>query len=392
MRLLIVSHMPHYVRNGEIVGWGPTAQEIDHLSRFFDEVTHIACLHPGPAPPSSLPYASQRVKLIGVPPSGGERPKDKLGILRNLPLYLDKIRAELPKADVVHVRCPANISLMAIVLMALVRRPLYRWVKYAGNWRPETRSPLSYGLQRWFLGRNWHRGTVSVNGQWPGQPAHVYSFPNPSLSTEDIERGRGVGSPKTIREPLQILFVGALNATKGVGRALEIVREIRSRGIVAQLDVVGDGAERASFETWAQDNGLGGCAHFHGWLPKAALAGLYGGAHILLHPTASDGWPKVISEAMAYGVVPIAGGVSSIPQTLATTGAGLACPPHDVSAFVRAILCYRASPREWKEASQAGLKAAPNFTYDSYLERVKEMFQRAWNISLDTLDRPAAGA
>jgi hypothetical protein len=42
MRLLIISHTPHYHRDGEIVGWGATVREIDHLAALFESVVHIA--------------------------------------------------------------------------------------------------------------------------------------------------------------------------------------------------------------------------------------------------------------------------------------------------------------------------------------------------------------
>ena len=56
MKLLIVSHTPHYQKGNAIVGWGPTIREIDYLAQVFDRVVHVAPLHPEAAPASSLPY------------------------------------------------------------------------------------------------------------------------------------------------------------------------------------------------------------------------------------------------------------------------------------------------------------------------------------------------
>src|SRR5262249_8898979 len=123
MKLLIISNMPHYRSEDRIVGWGPTIQEISHLAGLFDEVKHIACLHSGEAPKSSLPYQAANVDFVPVPASGGVRWLDKLGILRLAPLYVRAILHHLKEADVVHVRCPANISLMAIVLLGFVSHP-----------------------------------------------------------------------------------------------------------------------------------------------------------------------------------------------------------------------------------------------------------------------------
>ncbi|HLO13692.1 MAG TPA: hypothetical protein VK206_02610, partial [Anaerolineales bacterium] len=151
MRLLIVSHMPHYMKDGQVVGWGPTAQEIDHLAQYFDEVWHIAWLHPGSPPDSSLPYNKKNVHLVPEAPSGGNSILEKIRVLRKIPSYLKTINREMEKADVIHIRAPASISLLAMVLLAVKRRPAYRWVKYAGNWQPAIPGSWSYAFQRWWL-------------------------------------------------------------------------------------------------------------------------------------------------------------------------------------------------------------------------------------------------
>ena len=90
----------------------------------------------------------------------------------------------------------------------------------------------------------------------------------------------------------------------------------------------------------------------------------------------------MLSEAMAYGVVPLAGAVSSIPQILQETGAGLALPPEDPDAYVQAILNFLEKPELWKQASTAGVAAAPQFSYSQYLDTVRNTFKHAWNITL----------
>ena len=176
MRLLIISHTAHY-RNGHgFVGWGPTIREVDYLAKIFDEVIHVAPVHPGPPPDTSLPYQSSRVRVRPVPPSGGNAPSDKFGILAKTPIYVRTVMEELKHVDVVHVRCPANISLITLLLLAMKKRPTIRWIKYAGNWNPKNPEAWSYTFQRWWLNRGFSRGVITVNGEWPGQPGYVRSF------------------------------------------------------------------------------------------------------------------------------------------------------------------------------------------------------------------------
>ena len=78
MKLAIVSHTPHHLREGEVVGWGPTVREIDQLATLFSAVVHVAPLHDGPAPASDLAYRDARVRLRPVRATGGPRLADKL--------------------------------------------------------------------------------------------------------------------------------------------------------------------------------------------------------------------------------------------------------------------------------------------------------------------------
>lgn len=381
MKLLIVSHTPHYLRDNIPVGWGPTIREIDFLTRLFDQVVHVAPLHVEDPPDSSLPYTSKRVRFRPVRPAGGDNFLDKISVLRTAVQYVKVIRQEMREVDFIHVRCPAAISFVTLVLLALTASPNYRWVKYAGNWRPQRNDPWTYSLQRWWLQKGLHRGVVTVNGRWSDQPPHIFSFLNPSLT--DLEIKQSLSNQKNFAPPYWLLFVGRVETEKGAGRALQIAKMLKEQGVEFVLHLVGDGPEKPYWEEWSREQSIDSCTVFHGWLPRPALADFYSQAHFLILPSsASEGWPKVLSEAMAYGVVPLAGAISSIPQILAETGAGMALPPMDIPTFKNTLLDYVAQPDRWKAASLAGIAAASNFTYDSYLEAVRRMFKETWGISL----------
>ncbi len=380
MRLLIVSHTTHHEREGELVGWGPTVREIDYLAELFDEVTHVATLEPGTAPSSALPHAAPNVRLRLVAPAGGNSPVAKLGILTAYPAYASVIREEMRRADAVHVRCPANISLLALLLLRHAKEPPCRWVKYAGNWRPKGNEPWSYALQRRWLRENRHRGVVTVNGSWPDEPPHIHSFYNPCLTDEEAAGGGAAAAMKTLSLPLELLFVGALNEGKGVGRVLRVAQALDARGIPYRLRLLGDGPDRPRYETWAREHGLR--AEFLGWVPRSNVAEYYVPAHFILLPSQSEGWPKVLSEAMAFGVVPVAAAVSSIPQILSDTGAGVALPPDDIDGMSAAIARFVTEPDTWSAAARAGVAAAHRFTYRHYQAAVAALFAETWGARL----------
>ncbi|MBC7815004.1 MAG: glycosyltransferase family 4 protein [Burkholderiales bacterium] len=379
-KLLIISDMAHYERDGQIVGHGPTAREISYLATRFEHVQHVACFHVGPAPAMMLPYSSERVHLIPMPFAGGDSLAAKVGVLRVAALYIRTILSELraldPDNDVVHVRCAAPISLIAIMLLAFVRSPRKRWVKYAGNWQPGYFDSSGYAIQRWWLMRGFARAKVTVNGQWPNQPPFITAFVNPCLTREELDDAQNVSAAKPPLTPLRLIFVGQITEKKGVGRALEITRLLLDQGLDVTFDIIGDGPQRAGFEAQAAALGLQSHVCFHGWVARTSLAPLYAQSHIMLFPSdSSEGWPKVISEAMAYGVVPVASNVSSIPQYLQESGVGVTFNAYDLDAFAAAIIDYTRRPDQWQRESAQSIKAAERFSYDVYLANVTRLLE-----------------
>lgn len=374
MKLLIVSHTPHYRKDNQVVGWGATLREIDQLATLFDEVIHLAPLHSASAPDSALPYEAHNVRFVPVPASGGQGIRSKLGILFNSPIYIREILRQMRKVDIVHVRCPANISLMAVLAMTLRKHPPKRWTKYAGNWKPAGREPLSYTLQRWWLIRGWQGGVVTVNGEWDDLPPHIHSFLNPCLTDAEVEEGRACVAQKSLSSPIRLIYVGRLETPKGVGRILRIVSELAANGLAVTADLIGDGSERPSFENMAAALGIQDKVTFHGWLPRAMLNPLYARSHVMLFPSSSsEGWPKVLSEAMAYGVVPVTSSISSIPQYLQKFKVGKSFEPDDLQGFVKAVLWYAEHQEGWKTESARAAQAAEQFSYTNYLNAVRQL-------------------
>lgn len=374
MRLLIISLMPHHLRDGRVVGWGPTVRELDHLATRFSTIRHVATLYDEPAPASALEYRAPNIELVPVRPSGAPGFVGKLDVLRRIPHYLYAMMRELPSADMVHVRAPASISLLAMVLLATRSSPAPRWIKYAGNWQPDGKESPSYTFQRWWLSQRFHRSIVTVNGRWPDQPPWIRTFYNPSLEDADLERGREAAGAKSLRDKIRMLFIGRVETPKGAGRALAVLARLRAKGIDATLELIGDGPERAAMEKRASDLGVAEHATFLGWLPHTVLHEVYTRAHVMLLPTsASEGWPKVLSEGMAYGVVPLAGAVSSIPQYLDEMKTGAALPPDDIDGFVAKIEGYLARPETWAAESRRAVESAKWFTFSYYLESIDRL-------------------
>lgn len=379
MKLVIVSHTPHYRKDGQIFGWGPTVREINHLAHLFETVIHIAPLHFEPVPASSLPYETKNISLRAVPACIGDGFFHYLDLILKTPVYVKTMLQEFHSADVIHVRCPAAISMIAVVLLAFMKRPVKRWIKYAGNWKPEGQEPWSYTFQRWCLKKNFSKSVVTVNGEWPDQPKHIHSFSNPCLTEEEIKEAGMLTRDKKFIQPVQFLFVGRLETEKGVGQCLGIAAKLLRKRIAFRFDFAGDGPERSKFEIMARDLNLNEHIQFHGWLSRKELNPIYARAHFMILPSQTEGWPKALSEAMAYGTVPLASAVGCIPDYLRDMKTGKTFKAEDVEGFAASIQEYVVTPSKWERESQLARQSSVRFSYENYLICVNRVILQTGN-------------
>ena len=373
MKLLIISNMAHYRDGDRVLGWGPAVRELNFLATAFDQVRHLAMLCDGPPPPTARAYSSN-VALVPLTPAGGGV-LGKLEIAIRTPRYLRACVREIRLADAVYLRCPSNVSLEALLLLAVLRKPKLRLAKYAGNWHPTGPEPFFYRLQRRLLERGIHGGRVTVNGEWPDQPAHVSSLHNPCLMEDELRIARNRTKHKNLGKPLRFVFAGQLRRTKGVDRALRILYELRLRGWQVSLDIAGDGPENRALRELTGQLELSSMIRFHGWLSTAALHRLFQRSHFLLLASSSEGWPKVLGEAMAFRCVPVAAAVSCIPQILGEGYCGIVRPAGDIAGFVNKIEYLARDPREWRRVADNAQSIAANFTFEAYFQRMREILR-----------------
>ena len=109
-------------------------------------------------------------------------------------------------------------------------------------------------------------------------------------------------------------------------------------------------------------------------LSQEQINQLYATAHFVLLPSKSEGWPKVLSEGMAFGAVPLATAVGSIPSYLVQFGTGMALREATGAAFAGAVRTY--NTERWQRESLAALSSAALFSYEHYLETVLMMLEK----------------
>ena len=108
---------------------------------------------------------------------------------------------------------------------------------------------------------------------------------------------------------------------------------------------------------------------------KKTIERHYASSHVLVLTSESEGFPKVIAEAMAYGCVPIVTGVGAIPEVLNEL-AFLTDPKNCVSETIDRIRSFLQEPEVYQQLSKkAYLYATEHFDEDRFNNAWRELIQ-----------------
>ena len=367
IKLAIISHTKHYQNtNGEIVGWEPTIREINQFPTIFDLVYHVAPLYPENPHEANAPYTSDRIKYIPIRPIGGSGILRKLEILLHMPFILFQIIKIINKADWIHFRAPTNLGIFVLPLLTLYRSKK-KWIKYAGNWA-QKEVPLSYSAQRWWLKENINQSIVTINGYWENQKPHLLSFHNPCLNNEELYQAAEIGSKKIFSGKLKLCFVGRIDSNKGINNFIRALGSLDTLNIIEEVNIAG-GIEDNLFGLESNPNKIQ--INFLGWVNRNKLNQIYSKSHIIILPTQSEGFPKVIAESAAYGCVPVVTNISPINQYINHGENGLLLDNIHIKTIKECLINIDGGAFNLKYISTATIKMASKFTYNNFINRIQ---------------------
>ncbi len=387
LKLLVVSHVIHYLHEGSLHAYGPYAREIDVWADLFHEV-RIAAPVRQEAPPGDC-LAFERPNIVAVPQleTGGDTFREKAAQMLSLPVHCWRLARAMADVDAIHVRCPGNLGLLGAVLAPLFSEKIV--AKYAGQWHAGGFIAATYRLQRWILcSRWWRRGIVTVYGQWPGQPAQVVPFFTSMMTGEQVARSQRMAAAKRLQCPAQILYSGRLVPGKGLDVLLEAVQMAWQRGIDTRLAIVGDGPERPRLERLAITLGIEQRVHFEGAVPFGAMMNWYEKSHILVLASQSEGWPKAITEAMCHGVVCVGSTEGLLPWMLQDRG--LTVRAGNAAQLAEALSALIADPLLYLKLSRNAAQWAQGYSLEGLREALRSLLAERWNLSPAELTPPAS--
>jgi glycosyltransferase involved in cell wall biosynthesis len=377
--LTVVSHVTHYRWRDRFWAYGPYSREIDIWADLFRQVTIAAPLVDAQPPDDNLMFARPNITVSPQVRAGGTTPAAHLRKLFLAPLLFWSVSRAMRGAGVVHVRCPGNLGLVGALVGPLWSKRLI--VKYAGQWNGYPGEAASVRFQRWLLrSRWWRKGIVTVYGEWPGMPPQIVPFFTSMMTAGQVAAAREIAQQKRPGAPLELLYAGRLSVSKRVDVLLEALATLAGQGMDARLTVVGDGAESGRLRELTGRLGLDSRVTFAGAVPFEKMIGFYDRAHCLVLPSDSEGWPKVIAEAMCHGLVCFGSDSGLVPWLLRDRG--IVSPPRDPATLAREIAALAADPERYRVLSARAAEWSAAYSIEGLRSALRELMESRWKIEL----------
>ncbi len=314
MNFAIITQIGHKKYKDNWYAYEPYIREMNLWTQHVSEVRIIAPVL-GEESPQEIDsaYESENISLIKIPSINALSFINILLSIIKLPIISFRIIKVFFWADHIHLRCPGNIGLIGSVLQIFFPSKL-KTAKYAGNWDPKSKQPLSYRIQKKILSNTFltKNMKVLVYGKWKNQTKNILPFFTASYSENEIELIR----EKKIKGTINFIFVGTFSKGKQPLLSVKTIVELKKRGYNVFLNMYGDGKEFTKVRDYIVNNGVDDYIVLHGNVKKAEIKKAFQLSHFLIFISQSEGWPKVVAESMFWSCLPVSSNVSCVPYML----------------------------------------------------------------------------
>jgi D-inositol-3-phosphate glycosyltransferase len=178
-----------------------------------------------------------------------------------------------------------------------------------------------------------------------------------------------------------VLFVGNVEASKGVKTVLEAVLQLRGRHPGIRLQVLGKGGDLVGeLQARVRREGAEDCLELLGHVgSRERLPAYYRAAHVMASPADHEvGVANVYVEAMACACPVVAAATGGAPEAVGHEETGLLVPPRDVDATRRALdRILTDTDLATRLGTAARRRAEAYFAVDHYIGRVLRAYQEA---------------
>jgi glycosyltransferase involved in cell wall biosynthesis len=365
----IITHAVHKIKDGQIYAYEPYVREMNLWGKYVDKIFIVAPLSVDEIRSIDSNYENSDIKLIAIPNFDITSFKNIIRSILVIPKVCNTIYKVMKEANHIHLRCPGNIGLLGCFLQIIFPSKI-KTAKYAGNWDPKSKQPITYRLQKWILGNTSLTKNIKVlvYGSWPNQSKNILPFFTASYQQNEIEEI----PKKDFNSIIKLLFVGVFSRGKQPLLSVKATHKLINKGHNLTLDMYGDGSEFIKVEKYISDNELDKHIKLHGNQPKEIVKQAFQKSHFLVFISKSEGWPKVVAESMFWTCLPVSTKVSCVPFMLDDGNRG--CLINDnIDDIVEKIEQYIYDKKIYFQQVNRAKKWSQQFTLDTFEEAIKKL-------------------
>jgi hypothetical protein len=350
------------------------------LSELFDSTTLLVpCAEPekrdGEVP---LQGHNLSVAQLGMPRGRGLM--RKLGLMFWVVGNMPVIARELFKADAVHAAIPGDVGTIGMLLAFALRKRLF--VRHCGNWlKPVTRAEHFW---KWFMEMfAGGKQVMLATGGSPEPPSRRNAALRWIFSTTLTEDELQSCRVKQVSNSLdaKLIIVCRQDREKGTGVVIKSLPLLLNGFPDACLEVVGEGHCLGEFRTLAESLAVSDRVVFHGKLDHQGVVDLLKQASLFCYPTrASEGFPKVVLEALACGVPVVTTRVSVLPELMAA-GGGELLDEATPEALAKAVIGILGDRDRYRKMSALAIETAEIYSLERWRDTIAVQLQSAWGES-----------
>jgi glycosyltransferase involved in cell wall biosynthesis len=152
-----------------------------------------------------------------------------------------------------------------------------------------------------------------------------------------IEASKFANATPTSNKHPRILFLGRLDYEKHIHNLLNAVAKLPAN-LNTQVEIVGDGGERAALEAQARELGIADQVKFLGHISEDELPKAYERATLFAMPSIAELQSIATMEAMASGRPVVAADAMALPHLVHDGDNGYLFEPNDVDMFADRLL------------------------------------------------------
>ena len=375
MKFLIITHVSHIKMNQNFYGYSPYIREMNIWMKHVDEVIVVAPIIDSELNPIYEKYSHSNISFCEAAEFEITSLTNVFKTLIKLPEIFNSVYKAMSQASHIHLRCPGNMGLVGAIVQILFPNK-QKTAKYAGNWDPKSKQPWSYRLQKWILSNTFltKNMQVLVYGEWEGSSKNVKSFFTATYSELEVQNSKFKIQDSKFAEPFRFIFVGTLSKGKQPLYAIKLVEEMHKKGKKVLLELYGEGILRKELEHYISQNNLEAIVFLKGNQNKETVLKGYQNSHFLILPSKSEGWPKVVAEAMFWGCVPIASPVSCVSYMMGNGSRGIVLQ-EELNQDVNQIKTVINNQELYQKMASEGQSWSRQFTTDKFETEIKRLLR-----------------